>query len=74
MPHIKELIDLIKIKDKDERDLVTKAYHFAEKAHAGQARKSGEPYFNHVFATAKNLAELGMNPTVVSAGLLHDVL
>ena len=36
-------------------------------------RKSGDPYFVHIFNTAKNLAEMGMDPTTVSAGLLHDV-
>jgi len=61
------------LSDKD-KDLIERAYHFAEKAHEGQLRKSGEPYFTHVFTTAYNLAELGMSSTVVAAGLLHDVL
>lgn len=56
----------------DGRDLITKAYQFAEKYHAGQTRYSGEPYLNHLFETALILAELGMSPTVVAAGLLHD--
>lgn len=59
---------------KGDKDLITKAYNFAEKAHKGQLRKSGEPYFNHVFATAKNLADLGMREKTISAGLLHDVI
>ncbi len=57
-----------------DKELIKKAYNFSHKAHEGQLRKSGEPYFNHVFATAKNLAELGMSPIVISAGFLHDVL
>src|SRR5574344_1472807 len=63
-------------KDLNEKDkaLIEKAYHFSEKAHSGQNRKSGEPYFNHVFATAFNLADLGMSPIVICAGFLHDVL
>lgn len=60
--------------NKKERELIGHAYDFAKKAHDGQTRKSGEPYFVHVFTTAQNLAELNMNGTVVAAGLLHDVL
>ncbi len=74
MPHIKEIIDLLPRLDHKSRELITKAYHFADKAHGGIKRKSGEPYFNHVFATAKNLAELGMSPIMIAAGFLHDVL
>ena len=51
---------------------ISKAYNFAEKAHANQKRSSGEPYFNHLFETAKTLAELGMGVITISAGLLHD--
>jgi GTP pyrophosphokinase len=74
IPTVDEIISLspnVKAKDKA---LIEKAYNFANKAHAGQLRKSGEPYLIHVANTAKNLAELGMSPVVISAGLLHDVL
>lgn len=60
-------------KEKDKM-LIEKAYNFAKNAHNGQTRKSGEPYFNHVFATGYNLADLGMSATVIAAGLLHDSL
>lgn len=59
---------------KRDTDLIIRAYNFAQKAHMGQLRKSGEPYFSHVFATARNLAELRMSPNVIAAGLLHDVI
>jgi len=73
-PEIKEILSLIpNIKEKD-KILIQKAYNFAQKTHEGQLRKSGEPYFNHVFATAKNLADLGMKAKTIAAGLLHDVL
>ncbi len=36
---------------KDPNGLIARAYAFAEQAHAGQKRKSGEPYFNHSLAT-----------------------
>lgn len=52
--------------------MIDKAYTMAEKAHTGVIRKSGEPYFNHVFETAKILAQFKMGPEAISAGLLHD--
>jgi GTP pyrophosphokinase len=73
-PKVEEILDLISHLHKEDQDLIQRAYDFAKKAHAGQLRKSGEPYFNHVFATAKNLAELGMKAKTISAGLLHDVI
>lgn len=73
-PKIEEIFALMQ--DLTEKDiaLITKAYHFAKKAHEGQLRKSGEPYFIHVFHTAKNLATLGMKTKTIMAGLLHDVI
>src|SRR3989344_3768326 len=71
---IKEILDLmgeIKLK---ERELIVKAFKFAENAHAEQKRLSGDPYFMHAFETAKILAMLGMDTQTVAAGLLHDVL
>lgn len=55
-------------------DLVRRAYQFAEKAHAGQMRKSGEPYLVHLVATAYYLASLRLDVTSVVAGLLHDTI
>jgi len=51
-----------------------KAFLFAQKAHKDQFRKSGEPYITHPVEVAKILINLGMEETVVIAGLLHDVL
>ncbi len=73
MTQIESIFNIKKF-SKKERDLIERAYEFARNAHEGQLRKSGEPYFVHVFTTAKNLADLNMDGTVVSAGLLHDVL
>ncbi|HBP01193.1 MAG: GTP pyrophosphokinase (PpGpp synthetase) [Candidatus Moranbacteria bacterium GW2011_GWE1_49_15] len=55
------------------RRIITEAYEFAKKAHAGQKRKSGEEYIQHAIATAKVLAEIGMGGKTIAAGLLHDV-
>ncbi|AKV56082.1 RelA/SpoT family protein [Bifidobacterium actinocoloniiforme] len=54
--------------------MLPKAYQRAVKQHANQRRKSGEPYIIHPLAVSQILADLGMGPTVVSAGLLHDTV
>ncbi len=69
-----DIIGLIKSPSKQDRDLVFKAFNFAESAHQDQKRFSGEPYFVHVYETARTLAELGMSSITISAGLLHDCL
>lgn len=53
---------------------LTRAYEFAAEAHAGQMRKSGEPYLVHLVATALYLACLRLDITSIAAGLLHDTL
>jgi GTP pyrophosphokinase len=54
--------------------LIARAFHFAEKAHSGQRRKSGEPYFNHVLAAAEILSSWRLDEPTIAAGLLHDVV
>ncbi|MBI3888584.1 bifunctional (p)ppGpp synthetase/guanosine-3',5'-bis(diphosphate) 3'-pyrophosphohydrolase [Candidatus Nomurabacteria bacterium] len=72
---VKEITDLINGEVyKDDAELIKKAYIFAERAHEGQKRLSGEPYFTHPFETAKILAGLGMDTQTIAAGLLHDTL
>lgn len=55
-------------------DLVKRAYGFAKKAHQGQKRKNGEPYFNHCIAAAESVSEWGLDDQTVAAALLHDVV
>jgi len=74
MYELKEIISLLESPTEVDIALVSKAYTFAKESHKDQVRKSGEPYFNHLFATAKNLAELHMGATTISAGLLHDAI
>jgi GTP pyrophosphokinase len=50
------------------------AIDFASKAHAGQLRKSGEPYIIHPLAVADTLIEWGMDIDTVLAGILHDTV
>lgn len=68
--HEERLFKAIGYKD----DRVKKALEFIEEKHAGQFRKSGEPYVVHPVEVAIILAELGMDIDTVIAGLLHDVL
>ncbi|MFH1178452.1 MAG: HD domain-containing protein, partial [bacterium] len=53
---------------------VEKAYEFSKKAHEHHTRYSGEVYFVHPAATAKILAEYGMDAMTIAAGLLHDAV
>ena len=54
--------------------LVERAYRTAHDSHAGQMRKSGEPYIIHPLSVAIILAELELDKETIAAGLLHDVL
>ena len=69
---LKEILEKAFYLNGDERQLVSEAFLFAQKAHDGQKRKSGEPYLVHLVETAKILAELKMDGKTVAAGLLHD--
>ncbi len=51
-----------------------RAYRVAHRAHAGQMRKSGEPYITHPLAVACILADLGSDTTTLIAALLHDTV
>ncbi len=57
-----------------DKDLIEKAYYFAEKAHEGQKRASGEPYFTHCVAVALILCEMKVQSIVIAAALLHDTV
>src|SRR3989344_951600 len=59
---------------KDKAGLVARAYDFAERAHKGQKRASGEPYFSHVLAAAENVAAWNLDEESVAAALLHDTV
>jgi guanosine-3',5'-bis(diphosphate) 3'-pyrophosphohydrolase len=54
--------------------LVLRAYAVGAQAHAGQERKSGEPYITHPVAVASILAELGLDAETIIAAILHDTL
>lgn len=74
MSSFKELAKIIrKNQPEADLDLARLAYDFAQNAHKGQKRFSGEPYFNHTLATAKILAENKADLPTIIAGLLHDI-
>ncbi len=58
----------------EQQETVARAYTVAEKAHAGQVRRSGEPYIMHPLAAACLVADLHMDAPTVCGALLHDVV
>ena len=58
----------------EDNEILLRAYRFAEKAHEGQKRASGEPYFIHPCAVAEILVDLGLDCATVTAALLHDIV
>ncbi len=55
-------------------DVIMRAWAFAGKAHAGQLRRSGEPYLVHPIAVGGILAQLHMDVDTIATGLLHDTM
>ncbi|HUX80870.1 MAG TPA: HD domain-containing protein [Candidatus Paceibacterota bacterium] len=74
MTTAKEIIAAMSSPSKEDIAFIEKAYEFSKKVHEGQKRFSGEPYFIHPAATAKILAEYGMDAVTIAAGLLHDAI
>ncbi len=74
MPLEKMLARVQKHHPGDSYLLVKKAYEFAETAHNGQVRKSGEPYFMHPVSVASILTELMIDAPTIAAGFLHDTV
>lgn len=75
MVNIHQIVNRFK-KDNSSEDteVIFRAYQFAEKAHRGQKRKSGDDYITHCLGTADALVKLRLDAETVAAGLLHDVL
>jgi GTP diphosphokinase / guanosine-3',5'-bis(diphosphate) 3'-diphosphatase len=74
-PTLDGLLDLLKAQNPScDEALLRRAHAFSAEKHAGQKRRSGQPYFTHPMAVAYLLAELKFDEVCVSVGLLHDVL
>jgi GTP diphosphokinase / guanosine-3',5'-bis(diphosphate) 3'-diphosphatase len=59
---------------KADLSVLERAFEVAARAHAGQKRRSGDPYITHPVAVSAILAELGMTPPTLAAALLHDTV
>lgn len=59
---------------KEDTDFIRHAYEYAEKSHANQFRKSGEPYIIHPVQVAGILVHLELDPETIAGGFLHDVV
>jgi guanosine-3',5'-bis(diphosphate) 3'-pyrophosphohydrolase len=59
---------------RDELHKIRRAYEVGAAAHAGQTRKSGEPYITHPVAVAHILADIGLDGEAIVAAILHDTL
>jgi GTP pyrophosphokinase len=77
-PTLEALLDLVRAYSEptdEDLEAVERAYRFAERAHEGQERESGEPYVKHVLAVAMILAEMRLvDPETLQAALLHDTI
>ncbi len=60
--------------DADDTELVRRSYRFADEAHLGQLRNSGEPYITHPIAVAAQCAEWRLDAQALMAALLHDTI
>lgn len=74
MENIEDITKLMRRPSVRDLAVVSRAFAFAKEAHRDHKRYSGEPYFMHLFETAKLIAELGAGASAVAAGLLHDAI
>src|SRR6202789_2734361 len=75
MLSLNELVDRVRTYQPGaDVDLIAKAYSYGGKAHEGQTRKSGDPYFSHPASAAGVITSLKLDTASVCAGLLHDVV
>lgn len=75
MLKLSDILDTVKsYHPHPDLDLIHKAYVCSAKYHAGQVRKSGEPYLSHPLEVAKILADLKLDEASICTGLLHDTV
>ncbi len=66
------LVDRLDYLSASDVDLVRRAYRFADEAHLGQMRRSGEPYITHPIAVAALCTEWKLDAQALAAALMHD--
>ncbi len=75
MLEVSQIIDRVRAyQPAADADLITRAYDYSYRMHAGQKRKSGEPYITHPISVAGIITDLRLDTASVCAGLLHDVV
>jgi GTP pyrophosphokinase len=75
MLQLTELVDRVRTYHPGaDTSLLARAYEYSLRAHEGQKRKSGEPYFVHPASVAGIITELKLDTASICAGLLHDVV
>ncbi|HEU5207075.1 MAG TPA: bifunctional (p)ppGpp synthetase/guanosine-3',5'-bis(diphosphate) 3'-pyrophosphohydrolase [Gaiellaceae bacterium] len=72
---VEELIAEVEAYNPDvDKELVRRAFEYAERAHAGQTRRSGEEFIHHPLGVGRICAELHLDEQTIAAALLHDVI
>jgi guanosine-3',5'-bis(diphosphate) 3'-pyrophosphohydrolase len=75
MLQVTDIIDRVRAyQPAADAEMIKRAYEYSSKAHTGQKRKSGDPYFIHPASVAGIITELRLDTASVCAGLLHDVV
>ena len=75
MIDVDDLLSLVRnYNPKTNEALLRGAYAYAEEMHAGQTRRSGEPYFTHPVAVAAILTEQRLDDATIATALLHDTI
>ncbi len=76
-PHSIRLIEKLKSLDTQnllDFELINKAIYFAKEYHAGQFRKSGEPFYSHPLEVAYIVSDYSLKTEVIVTSILHDIL
>lgn len=71
--NFENLVDKISYLSESDQRLVHRSFLYAQKAHAGQKRNTGEPYIQHSLFAAAAIADLKLDAPSVAAALLHDI-
>ncbi|MBI2048035.1 MAG: bifunctional (p)ppGpp synthetase/guanosine-3',5'-bis(diphosphate) 3'-pyrophosphohydrolase [Parcubacteria group bacterium] len=74
MIEVKHIFEHAHIKTAGDKELISRAFSFAESAHKGQTLFDAMPFFEHVYEVGNILAALEMDAKTIAAGFLHDVL
>lgn len=70
-----DLVEKVRAYQPDpDTEMIARAYHFSERMHEGQTRRSGEPYFIHPVGVASIIADMKLDVPSIITGLLHDTV